>query len=268
MDPSTWSQGPYRMINGYCVPVGNSRYYDHLFSPPSMSVIHPAIGTLASVVAQTWTIQPPAPDEAGPSNWVERNLQMANLQVSSGMTMEHHYDNFSGNDQENEPPELRSIHNRINDRFITSPALAGDDINASLQPDQEQGLHRDLDPSGEPYSPTSPLQLNLNSSNSDSSNEADWGESQVHRPIVLDLHCAAALFSGKRKRNGTNRAQSVDSYFVFSGTEEQVKKKKRKKRYKEWDSKGGFNIRRSTTTGRISPKTITDLSMARDFGVE
>lgn len=94
-----------------------------------MSTIRLSTGTLASLVAQGWTLQPPAPDKAGPSNWVEINIQIAHMKVQEVVAMERQSDNFLGPDQDREPPELRNVHSHINDRFNTSPFFIGDAFN-------------------------------------------------------------------------------------------------------------------------------------------
>lgn len=39
-------------------------------------------------------------------------------------------------------------------------------------------------------------------------------------------------------------------------------------RYEEWDAKGGFSLRRFPTSADTYAKALTDVSMARDMGVE
>ena len=93
--------------------------------------------------------------------------------------------------------------------------------------------------------------------------------STEERQLVLAPQCTSAMFTGKKRRNGTHtRTQSTESYFIFAGDEAQVRRKKRKKRYEEWDAKGGFSLRRPQSTGSYLTKTITDISMAEIFEVD
>ena len=81
------------------------------------------MGSLASLVAQGWATQPPGPTEAGPSNWVERNLR--DLQINS------HIEEADNSQQS--PPELCSISNIINNIFLISPPIFADVFNPLLQ---------------------------------------------------------------------------------------------------------------------------------------
>lgn len=77
------------------------------------------------------------------------------------------------------------------------------------------------------------------------------------------------MFSGKTLRDGIlDRSRSADSVFIFAGDESQARCKKRKKRYEEWDAKGGFDIRISSSASSFQAKALTDVSMAMDMGVE
>lgn len=77
------------------------------------------------------------------------------------------------------------------------------------------------------------------------------------------------LFSAKTRREGqVHRANSVDSSLRPRADGAEIRCFKRKKRYEEWDAKGGFNITRGEGTGRPAAKAITDLSMAQVLGVE
>ena len=161
-DLSSWAQGRYRMLNGYCVPIGPPDPNERYESPPSMSSLRPGTGTLASLVAQGWALQPPAPDEAGPSNWVARNLQLANMQVQE-MLDSSNQPGFVGSAQVGEPQERRNTSSPVHDRSHMPSLSIDDTTNHPLQVTQNEEppvQHHD----GAPYSPTSPLQLNMQES--------------------------------------------------------------------------------------------------------
>lgn len=71
-----------------------------------------------------------------------------------------------------------------------------------------------------------------------------------------------------RRGGPLDRSRSADSVFVFAGDAAQIRSKKRKKRYEEWDAKGGFNIRTGSSASSVQAKALTDVSMAMDIGVE
>ena len=266
-DLSTWAQGRYRMLNGYCVPIGPPDPNERYESPPSMSSLRPGTGTLASLVAQGWSLQPPAPDEAGPSNWVARNLQIATMQVQE-MLDSSTQQGFLGSALVGEPQERRSTSSPVHDRSHMPSLSIAATTNHPLQVthnEEPQIQHHD----GVPYSPTSPLQLNMQDSASDMRTEIVGDTSTVESQLVLAPQRTSEMFTGKKRRNGNhNRTQSVESYFIFAGDEDQVRRKKRKKRYEEWDAKGGFSLRRPQSTGSFLTKTITDISMAETFEVD
>lgn len=60
----------------------------------------------------------------------------------------------------------------------------------------------------------------------------------------------------------------MDSILLFIGNENQIREKKRKKRYEEWDAKGAFTMRVNPLTDDTQAKALTNVSMARDMGVE
>ena len=119
------------------------------------------------------------------------------------------------------------------------------------------------------YSPTSPLQLDFSASESDESSTAESMVTSQHQQIILGFQCQFVFFSGKSRRNGVlKRSRSAGSTFLFTGNEEKVRRAKRKKRYEEWDAKGGFSLRQFPTSADTYAKALTDVSMARDMGVE
>ena len=67
---------------------------------------------------------------------------------------------------------------------------------------------------------------------------------QPQREIILGLPAQSRDFGGKRCRELVmDRSKSLESFFfLFAGTYEIIKKKRRKKKYEEWDAKGGFNM--------------------------
>lgn len=86
--------------------------------------------------------------------------------------------------------------------------------------------------------------------------------------LGLGFPCIVSGFSGKRLRDAVmDRGKSVDSWFVFAGDPQQVKKKKWLKKYKEWDVKGGFIVRSISPLPDYS-KALTDISMAEAMGVQ
>lgn len=120
LSDNNWAHGALRIINGFCIPVGPLNRERSQPSPPSKSIVRPERGSLASLVAQGWAIQPPGPMEAGPSNWVERDLQ-----INSHFEEADH--------AQHSPPELRSISNIINNLFRISPPIFADVFNPLLQ---------------------------------------------------------------------------------------------------------------------------------------
>lgn len=54
----------------------------------------------------------------------------------------------------------------------------------------------------------------------------------------------------------------------FQPLKTKLERKKRKKRYEEWDAKGGFHIKSNPSSNLLSAKTITHVSMARVLEVE
>ncbi|KMT12052.1 hypothetical protein BVRB_5g100110 [Beta vulgaris subsp. vulgaris] len=89
------------------------------------------------------------------------------------------------------------------------------------------------------------------------------------RAVVLALPATPAKFSTKTSSCvKLSKATSVESFLRGSAGDGKFKAFKRKKRYEEWDAKGGFNIRVNVGKVRHIAKAITDLSMARTLGVE
>ena len=113
LSETNWAQGSLRIINGFCVPFGPLNRERSQPSPPSESVIRPENGSLASLVAQGWALQAPGPMEAGPSNWMDRNLSDLEININ----------NEAAERSPPSPPELRSISNMINNRFRISPPI-------------------------------------------------------------------------------------------------------------------------------------------------
>lgn len=75
------------------------------------------------------------------------------------------------------------------------------------------------------------MQLNFNSTNSHDVH--DYSDSVLlnDRQMVLGLQCTLDWFSRKGRRDGNlDRSQSVEIFFLFSGDDNQVQVKKRKKR--------------------------------------
>lgn len=106
-------------------------------------------------MAQGWSLQPPGPEEAGPSNWVERNLDMVPLDSHFGTHLGDAAlmaDNF-----EESPPELQNISNIITNRFRISPPMYADIFNPFLQASIGHDLERGIPTTEELYSPTFPL---------------------------------------------------------------------------------------------------------------
>ncbi|KMT04157.1 hypothetical protein BVRB_8g186060 isoform A [Beta vulgaris subsp. vulgaris] len=269
LERSNWSQGPYRIRNGYCVPLRPFSSRRSEPSPPSTSVINPGAGTLASLVAQGWAFHPPGPDEPGPSNWVERTMASQGMQGHDDRTVALLTDTYEGTNTNAELPGLQNINTLLNDRFRISPPLHADIFNPLLQVNHQQGTEMVSSPSDDEYSPTSPLLYPLTDSDADMDYNSENDESSYDNQIVLGFPCTPAFLGGKRRRDGSPaRAYSAESFFLFSGTEDQIKHKKRKKQYEEWDAKGAFNILVPATAKNYSAKTITDLSMARELGVE
>lgn len=89
------------------------------------------------------------------------------------------------------------------------------------------------------------------------------------RPIVLALPITSAMFSGKSRSKGQlTRAISVESSMRVLTGQEQTRLMRRKKRYEEWDAKGGFSLRIDGAKDGTVAKSITDAFMARALGVE
>lgn len=149
------------------------------------------------------------------------------MQANAGMVAQQPFDNFVDENQEDEPLEPWNISNLITDRFRISPPLTADVFNLLLQEHQEAGIERGMTSNGEPYSPTSPLQLQFNESDSDIGNDNGRNASHNERQIMLGLQCTLTMFSGKRRRGGTLAStQTVVIVYIFSGDEEQTKFKK------------------------------------------
>lgn len=214
-------------------------------------------------------LQPPGPNEAGPSNWIERNLQIVDMQAQEVVHMTHQAGNFLPLNRTQAPPDFRHVNPSSNERFQTVPTITRIATNQSVQVSHEDGNNIELTQEGEPYSPTSPLLLHLHDTDSDIVDEMGDEEVTEAPRLRLGLQCTSAMFPGKRRRNGDHaRAQSANSFFMFIGNENQVRKKKRQKRYEEWDAKGGFIMRRNPSSDSFFAKTITDVSMAQVLEVE
>ena len=261
-----WTQGSFRPLNNLCFPRSYGPPVLSSPSPPSPSNIRQGTGPLSTLVAQGWHMQPPDPDEAGPSNWVERNAAAA--VEAQGLGAYHSGDNQMSDNIADSPPDLEHLSNFINDRFRLSPPIFADVFNPLLQEQIGAGFAQQT-PNAGIYSPTSPLNMVFSSSGSDDSNINQGTATSNNRQLMLGLKCHSSSFSGKRRRDGLlQRSCSVDSFFVFTGSEEEIRRKKRKKRYEEWDAKGGFILRRAPLSEDIHAKALTDISMACEMGVE
>lgn len=217
---------------------------------------------------------PPGPDEAGPSNWIERNAELAHLDNFGYIYNEHQSDHFVDVNLYDEPRELRNISTFITDRFRLSPPPMADPFNPLLQAGNAEGRADNLSTSEDNYSPTTPLEITFTSSEEDDF-QVDFGsqlsgvEISPHREIVLALPVPPAPFSTKTRQHGhPRRPMSMDSSLRMSVVGNQAKCFKRKKRYENWDAKGGFNIRITGAKGGPIAKAITDVTMDRDLGVE
>lgn len=213
-----------------------------------------------------WRIQAPGPDEAGPSNWIERSAALA--VEAQGLGLYHAEDNLMADNFTETSSDLQNISQLISDRFRISPPVYADIFNPLLQ-EQVHNARAHQHPSDEIYSPTSPLHLVFSSSDSEAHSYNQANTVSRNPQIVLGFQCQSVFFSGKSRRNGAlERSRSADSIFLFTGNEEQIRRKKRKKRYEEWDAKGGFTMRRFPLADASYAKALTDVSMARDMDVE
>lgn len=272
--PHGWAQGFLRMTNLCCVSGAQNFHNRNDYSPPSLSIIQPPATTLIGLLAYGRAMLPPGPDEAGPSNWIERNTEVAHMQTFGHMHIEHQSDNFIEDNLHDEPRELRNISTLITDRFRLTPPPMADAFNPLLQGDNVVAHEDNPSTSADNYSPTTPLDITFTTSEEDDfqvdlGSQVNGEEITPQRAIVLALPISSATFSAKTRRSGQpRRPMSVDSALRFSTDDDQTKSFKRKKRYEEWDAKGGFNIRiEGETDGNIA-KAITDVSMARVRGVE
>ena len=216
---------------------------------------------------------PPGPDEAGPSNWIERNAEIAHIQSFGCSYNEQQSDNLYGEYMATEPQEFRPHENITNDRFRLSPPPLADPFNPILQEPILADSEENGSTSADNYSPSSPLEISFSSSD-DSGSQVDYGsqvsieEDMPHRPVVLALPITSAMFSGKTRCKGQlTRAISVESSMRVSAEQEQTKMMRRKKHYEEWDAKGGFSLRIDGAKDGTVDKSITDASMARALGV-
>ena len=151
---SHWAQNSDRLLNNLCGSIAprQTQYLRH--SPPSPSLIHTGAGPLTTLVTHGWDIQPSAPDEAGPSNWIERNAAAA--VVAQGLELYQAEAHLMPDNFVDSPPELQNISNLINERFRISPPVFAYIFNPMLQ----EQLGEDWapqDPTAALYSPTSPL---------------------------------------------------------------------------------------------------------------
>lgn len=128
--------------------------------------------------------------------------------------------------------------------------------------------------SAENYSPSSPLDISFSCSDNDDF-QVDYGsptsmaKDPPHRPIILALPATPMRFGEKtRRKEKLSRALSVESTMRFLSNEDNTKMMCRKKRYEDWDAKGGFILRLDGVKDGTVAKSITDISMARDLGVE
>ncbi|KMT00240.1 hypothetical protein BVRB_1g016020 [Beta vulgaris subsp. vulgaris] len=175
---------------------------------------------------------------------------------------------------EQEPHELQNISTLINSRFRISPPLFADPLNPLVQvPSRVEPAQ--LDPFGpELYSPTTPLDLcDLPSDRSPTDRSQALSahtpilSPMVRAPQILGLH-AGRQFPGKRRWDCQhNQPQSVSSYLGPMLDVTHARKARQKRRLEEWDSKGGFTIWGKKPGVLFHAKSLTDVSMVRNFGV-
>lgn len=165
-------------------------------------------------------------------------------------------------------PELRNISNFLSYRFRISPPVFADVFNSLLQEQIGTGLEH-ANHTDDIYSPTSPLQINFSSSESKEDTDNKRTATSQNHQIVLGLQCNSDMFTSKHTRDGNlNHSRSADNIFMLTGTKNQFCVKKRKKRYEDWDAKGGFNMRTNLVVDDTQSKALTNISMAHDMGVE
>lgn len=206
-------------------------------------------GLLEDVVQQGWQMRaPPAPDEAGPSDWMRLD---PNPRASPTT--------------EREPPELQRISALINSRFRISPPLFADPFNPALSSHHDGEVHQGpgLHIETGQYSSTSPL---------------DWEEmsSSTARNTPVQPSSAglvqttpSSAFQGKSRRDPViGRAQSLASLFLSGTDVAQTLLVRKRRRLEDWDAKGGFNLWHRDKKRAFSSKAISDADMANLLGVE
>lgn len=261
---SNWAQRSYRLLNNFCIQVGPSHQHSPSPSPRSQSQIHMDTRSLTSLVAQGWNQAQMKLGTVTGLNIMWLLQLMKRVWVCIRMKM------FQWMKINNTDPmhDLQHISNFITNRFRISPPVFADVFNPLLQEQIGTGVEQ-ATPTDELYSPTSPLQIYFSSYDSDEANDSRGLATPHNRQIVLGLQFTSTMFSGKRNRDGLlDRSQSADSVFLFTSTKHQIREKKRKKRYEEWDAKGDFIMWVSPLADDIQAKALTDVSMARDMGVE
>ena len=230
-----WAHGFLRMSNVCCISGIQNFQHRTAYSPPSPSLIQPPRTTLTGLLEYGRDMLPPGPNEASPSNWIERNAEIAHLRDFGYLHMEQQSDNIIEANLVNEPRELRNIDNLISDRFRLSPPPLADPFNPILQGDIGVDRADDSSTSADNYSPTTPLVISFSSSKDDEAqitadSEVREGEILPSQSIVLALPASLAIFSAKTRRGGqVSRASSVDSSLRLPANAAQTRFFKRKK---------------------------------------
>lgn len=116
--------------------------------------------TLEDLVAKGWPIAPPGPQEAGPSNWVDRAHEQALNDLHGYLDIGLHPQNQNHSNSSNDPEELRNISHIINSRFRISPPPFADLFNPLLQDHRRfNGAINNDENLEDCYSLTSPLDI-------------------------------------------------------------------------------------------------------------
>ena len=267
---SQWARRSVQIASRLCGSFGNPRPVSpQLLTTPNNQ---DQVNTLEGLVAQGWPIEPPGPQEAGPSNWVDRAQEQALNEMHGILELGLDHQNLSFSNSSNEPDELRNISHIINSRFRISPPPFADFFNPLLQETGRvngETLHSDHQ--RECYSPTSPLDFipltDDRGSPSETNTQRSYHEGTM-RTLSLELPDSVAMFTGKRRRDASYyKSQSLDSYLRLGDDDFQARSKRKKRRMEEWDAKGGFTIPRGPNDTPMRSKAITDEEMALTFGV-
>ena len=268
---SNWVHKSSALVRSLCGGKDILRQTTQPLSPHDENPIPP--NTLEGLVLEGWALVPPGPQEAGPSNWVDRAQEQALTalqgEVRIGPITPHMQDI---SDSSLEPDEFHHISLLINERFRISPPPIADVFNPLLQGHQTH-QRENIRPyvSDEIYSPTSPLEiLQVNEMSSPLVN-LPYENTHVTEPpraLTTGNPVLASMFMGKRRRDDpSNQSQSLDSFFRFGNDEFEARMKRQKRRMEEWDAKGGFTIFTGEPEQQMRSKAITDVDMAMAFGV-